>query len=271
MLKKLLTKIRYTRRRDREDLGQTQPNAKTPASHPQSLDEEERLAELGALAASITHDLRQPLAIIDAVIEQIRHRYIYRDEPLMKLIEIIEDQTRAIYAVTQYVNVVRGSRDYFEPFMKKLRVEDLIHRTLKTFKREPHASRVFFKYEQHHSAYIRGSPEMLEQAISNVLRNAVEAIHEAQREHGAVNIAVRIDQATDTLKLDIRDNGCGIDEISIPRLTTVYTTKSARKANSGLGLFIAQRILTLHSGRLEIESLLGSGTTVSLCFPKLKD
>lgn len=274
MLKKLLTKIRFTRRRDREDFAQTQPNAKTPASHPQSLDEEARLAELGALAASITHDLRQPLAIIDAEIEQIRQiyqHYFWDGKPLKKHIERIEDQTRAIYAVTQYVNVVRGTKDYYEPFMQKLRIEDLIHRTLKSFKREPTAAQIFFKYEQHRSAYIRGYPEMLEQAISNVLRNAVEAIHESQRAQGTVNLDVRFDQATDTLKLEIRDNGCGIDEVSIPRLTTLYTTKAARKANSGLGLFITQRILTLHSGRLEIESQLGSGTTVSLCFPKLKD
>lgn len=270
MLKNLIRRVRRTVRRREQDLTEPRHNAEATFTRPE-LPDEVRLAELGALAASITHDLRQPLAIIDAEIEQIRQRYAYRIEPLMKHLERIEDQTRAIYAVTQYVNVVRGTEAYYEPFMRKLRIDDLINHTLKTFKREQNTSRVFLKYEPHRSAYIRGYPEMLEQAISNVLRNAVEAIHEAQRAQGTVSIAVRFDQASDTLKLDIKDNGCGIDEVSIPRLTTLYTTKSARKANSGLGLFIAQRILALHDGRLEIESVLGSGTTVSLCLPKLKE
>lgn len=112
---------------------------------------------------------------------------------------------------------------------------------------------------------------MVEQAIFNVLKNAIEAIREARREHGVVSIGVRIDASNEILRLDVRDNGCGIDETSIPHLTTLFTTKASKKANSGIGLFITQRILKLHSGKLEIASVVGTGSTVSLCFPKWKN
>jgi signal transduction histidine kinase len=108
---------------------------------------------------------------------------------------------------------------------------------------------------------------MLEQAMTNVFKNAVEAICEARPHGGVVDVEVKTDVMSEMVRVDVTDNGCGIPDENIPELATLYSTKGNKKANSGIELFITARILKLHDGRLEARSKLGEGTTVSILIP----
>src|SRR5207249_3946347 len=124
-------------------------------------------------------------------------------------ISVIEDQTARIHAITRYIDLVRGTKAFSERYMAKLRLGDVVNRAIKSLKLGTNTSDVFFKY-QDQSAFTRGNRELVEQAIVNVLKNAVEAIHETSRKHGTVIIRLTAAKDSDTVSLDIIDNGCGI-------------------------------------------------------------
>ena len=100
----------------------------------------------------------------------------------------------------------------------------------------------------------------------NVLRNAVEAIREAGRERGLITI--RYDALPqDKLAIRIQDNGFGIPEEDISKLGKFYSTRRSKKPNSGIGLYVSQRILGFHEGHFEWNSTLHQGTEVSIVIP----
>ena len=77
---------------------------------------------------------------------------------------------------------------------------------------------------------------------------------------------------SDEYRIGIKDNGCGIDEENLSRLTEAFymVDKSRSRANggAGLGLAICNEIVKLHQAKLQIMSKMGIGTQVSVCFPK---
>jgi signal transduction histidine kinase len=225
-----------------------------------------QLEDLGALTASIGHDLRTPLGIINLEIKMMKGKFQSNYEVVSGL-EHLEDQARRIYAVTQIISIFRGSKDYFESFMEKANVTDLINHCIKDIKKEMGIQNITFRTERK-AFYIKANLPMMEQVIINILKNSVEAIREAKRRSGLVNITLRKEVTSEKrIRVDITDNGCGIPEDNIPKLATLFTTKGGRKPNSGIGLFIANRIMKLHSGELQIRSTVGQGSTVSLLLP----
>jgi signal transduction histidine kinase len=179
----------------------------------------------------------------------------------------IEEQMDRISVVIRIIPILRGGPDYFTPRMEKVSLRAILDRSVKTVKAEGNVAGILFKVSER-GAFCNAYRPLLEQAIVNVLKNSVEAIREAQRERGIIEIEVRRDPASpDSVRVEIKDNGCGILLEHMSKVTTLFTTKSSTKPNSGLGLFLTRRIVKLHKGTLEIESIPKEGTIVSLVLP----
>ena len=152
--------------------------------------------------------------------------------------------------------------------MERTNVGELINRSIKAVKKEMSPHGILFKVDGK-PIYTRAYRPMLEQAIVNVLRNSVEAIREAKRERGIIDITMDRNTHSDKMiNVDFTDNGCGIPEENIPKVFKLFTTRQEKKPNSGIGLFVSSRIIKVHGGRLENQSTVGEGTTVSLLLPK---
>jgi PAS domain S-box-containing protein len=105
-------------------------------------------------------------------------------------------------------------------------------------------------------------PEQLRQALSNLLRNAIEA------SPGGATVDIRgTAHDEETYEVVIRDGGCGISEEDLEHIFDPFFT--TRAAGTGLGMSIAQRVIMAHEGRLEIDSQVGHGTTVRVVLPML--
>lgn len=232
----------------------------------QSLERSE-LEDLGALTASIEHDLKTPLGIINLEIAGMKRTHQANDKVIADL-ERIERATRRIYAVTQIVTVLR-SKDYYRQLMAKTNVAELVHQSVSAVRKGTGVPKTFFKIDVKERIFIRAYGPMLETAIVNILKNSLDAISEAKHRGGVIRITTRKVWPEETLiQLMIADNGCGIPPENIPKLTSLFTTKIQQKPNSGLGLFITGRIVEFHDGEIQVESQLGKGTTVSLFLPK---
>jgi heavy metal sensor kinase len=114
---------------------------------------------------------------------------------------------------------------------------------------------------------VRGDKTYLTQMVSNLLDNAVKY----NKDGGDISIELRIEVDTRQAILTIQDTGIGIPEENLPhifeRFYRVDKSRSREVSGSGLGLSIVKLITNLHKGKIQIESNLGKGTTVTIRLP----
>lgn len=237
----------------------------------EELEKRSVLEEIGSLTASIEHEIKNPLAVIESEIQRMKRRFQANPEIITGL-ERIEAQKQRIYTITQIIPVLRADADFSEKSMVKTSIRSLVSQCVNAVKREVNTRNIVFKYNSaSNDFFINAYPLLLQQAIINVFKNSIEAINESRRPRGIINITVRLDRGLKNLvKIEISDNGCGIPDENIHRLTTLFTTRSASKPNAGLGLFITSRIVKTHGGNMGIESKVNEGTTVSIILPRIQ-
>jgi PAS domain S-box-containing protein len=111
---------------------------------------------------------------------------------------------------------------------------------------------------------VRGNSQQLEQVFINVLLNALQSLPD--RGHG-VFIRARFDEQEDGLKITIRDEGRGISERDLGRVTEPFFTTRPDSGGTGLGLSISHSIIEKQGGSMKFQSQPGKGTIVSICVP----
>ena len=110
---------------------------------------------------------------------------------------------------------------------------------------------------------INGDPDLLKQAILNVINNGLEAMHDGGK------LTVRTTWDGDDCQLEIADAGCGIAPENRERIFNLYFT--TKKSGTGIGLATTFRVVQLHSGTIDFVSEPGRGTTFRLRFPAMLD
>ncbi|RYG91867.1 sensor histidine kinase [Loktanella sp. IMCC34160] len=228
----------------------------------QTLAQSSKLAVLGEMSAAVSHELNQPLAAMKTYLAGAR-LLLQRKRPdeALSSFQRIDDLIDRMGAITrQLKSYARKGADAFEPVdtrdalssalammepqLKVRKVE--ITRTLPT---EP--------------AMILGDRLRLEQVIVNLLRNALDATKAADDPHIDILLAVG-----ETVRLTIRDNGPGIDDLDA-LFEPFYTTKQPGEG-VGLGLAISSGIVNDLGGRLTARNATAGGAVFELQLPILK-
>lgn len=107
---------------------------------------------------------------------------------------------------------------------------------------------------------------MMLQVLSNLLRNAVHAMGD----NGRLDVRVSVDEGN--LQIDIEDNGPGIDAAVREILFEPFvTTRRGGREGAGLGLFLSERLVAAHGGRIEVESETGKGTRFTISIPSARN
>jgi signal transduction histidine kinase len=225
--------------------------------------------DLGALTASIEHEIKVPLQISNIAIAKMKARFQAQSEVLSGLAEIERENYR-IFAATEIIEILRGGRSFYENLMSKTSIGDIVNRSIKTVKGAMKAEDVHFNSEGG-VVYTKAYQPLLQQVIVNILKNSVEAIRQAGRTSGHVEIVFgRSRKIPDMAQLRISDNGCGIPRTDLRKIGLFFSTKK-NKPNSGIGIFISKRILALHNAKIEFVSEEGKGTTASIFVPLWND
>ncbi|GAH15711.1 unnamed protein product, partial [marine sediment metagenome] len=100
---------------------------------------------------------------------------------------------------------------------------------------------------------INGDYDLLHTAITNLLKNSIEAIEKA----GSIKVNVAI--GDDVLLIAVTDDGCGLDPQELEKIFSPFYSK--KESGMGLGLAYVKKIIEIHNGRIEVDSKKGSGTT----------
>ncbi|MCC6900833.1 MAG: hypothetical protein IT377_17775 [Polyangiaceae bacterium] len=217
-----------------------------------TLETKEHLAAVGELAASIAHEVRNPLAIISNAVAGLR-----RVEPggsdHRVLLHIVEEEAgRLNQLVTDLLRFAR-------PVTLRPTTVDLAE-LAQVVSQGPGSGRL-----ELHADPIRveADESLLRVALSNLVDNARQASAEGAR----IDIHVRELHSAGAREvcIEVRDRGGGMtEEVRVRACDPFFTT---RPSGTGLGLAIVQRIIRAHGGRLELESDLGHGTTARLVVP----
>ncbi|MGK5508512.1 PAS domain S-box protein [Brevibacillus formosus] len=214
----------------------------------------EKLSVIGELAASIAHEIRNPLTALKGFIQYLRPTLsggtTYTDIMLSELdrINFIVSEL-LVLAKPQTLNVKRiFLHPLIESVVKFLESEaNLNNTTINTiFSQIPIA--------------INGEENQVKQVFINILKNSLDAI----TANGIISIETTC-LPNNQVQIRFTDNGCGISQELLPRLgEPFYTTK---EKGTGLGLLVSNKIMKDHQGTITISSEINKGTTVEIMFP----
>jgi len=219
--------------------------------------DQEHLVQLGTMAATVAHELRNPLGIIGGAGDLIKKKYGRDDDD--EIFRYISDEVQRLNRLID--DLLRISRTP-QLQIAELNVEELAQRLTMSFD-ESDRKRLVVNIAPLKRTF-HSDANLLEQALLNVLRNAAEATNNNER------IYLSFTQASKKiLQITLRDQGPGIPpEIQHKIFDPFFTTK---EKGSGLGLAaITRRIVTHLQGEITLTSQPGQGTVVQILLPDLQ-
>lgn len=227
---------------------------------------DQRTAAWSDVARRIAHEIKNPLTPIQLATERLSRRYRKQivDNP-----ELFEDLTRTII---RQVGDLRKMVDEFSSFARLpkpvFRIEDPVALTRQAlFLQEVARPDIGFSFSSDPAiGTIDCDRHQFGQAMTNVLKNAVEAVEAKAKDapedyRGA--IAVGVEALPDAILVRIADNGIGLTQ-DRERIIEPYVT--TREKGTGLGLAIVNKIVEEHGGEMQFQPTLGGGTTVTMRF-----
>jgi len=220
------------------------------------LTQTEHLAEIGRLAASLAHEIKNPLAGISGAIQVIRDSMPPENAHRGILVEVLRQINRLDQTVKDLLVYARPAPPRFD----KCRIDRVVERLTTMLRSEPALQCVRFEHRgEKRQPPIEADDHQLEQLLMNLVLNAAHA----SADGGLV--VLRTQLTSKGLRLEVEDHGQGMDEDTCRRaLAPFYTTKAR---GTGLGLPICERIVKAHHGTFVIRSQVKKGTTVSMHLP----
>ena len=239
------------------------------AYHRERLDRAERLATMGELAASLAHEIKNPLAGIDGAIQVMADELPDTDSRKEIMLEVLSQVRRLDKTVRDLLAFARPGR----PDVAPCDLHRVLDRTLLLVAGDPEAKRVrVMRNYREDLPRLEADGKQLGQVFLNLILNAVQAMPDGGqvrigttlRGAGGGNGAGPLPAGAE-VEVEIADDGPGIpahlrDEIFKPFVTNKHR-------GTGLGLSVSRRIVEDHGGRITVECPPGGGTTFRVVLP----
>jgi PAS domain S-box-containing protein len=222
-----------------------------------------KLATMGELAASIAHELNNPLGTITLEVEDLLSQ-APTDSPAHRELKIIEQETdRMAKLVANLLQFSRPGQQQISTFDVCLEIEKTLE--LSFFFLRKRAVLVFREYAEK-LPLIQGDRQKLRQVFLNLIVNASDAMPRGGKLTIRASAGI-LGEKKPAVVLEFTDTGMGISPENLSKIMEpFFTTKEAGKG-TGLGLAICRRIVQEHHGSIGLVSELGKGTTVRLTLP----
>jgi PAS domain S-box-containing protein len=226
----------------------------------QSAYQNDKLAMLGKIAASIAHEIRNPLTSIRGFIQLLRPHLLQLGKEEYSRI-ILAEIDRANDIIYEFLNSSKPSA----PMKQNVLINSLLKEVILLSDSEALMKGCQINHETYdEDLTISIDVKQIKQVILNIVRNAMDAIGELDDERsGRIDIITRRDGSYG--EITIRDNGKGMDLTTKAKLfDPFYTTKVS---GTGLGLSVSYRIVRNHGGSIRVTSNAGEGTEFNIYLP----
>jgi len=224
---------------------------------------DQRRAAWADVARRIAHEIKNPLTPIQLAAERLQRRYgkeVTSDPAVFErltatIVRQVGDMRRIVDEFSSFARMPK-------PLFREEAIVDIGRQAL--FLHEVAHPTIRFSLDTAgHSPVIVGDRRQLGQALTNIVKNAVEAIEENENGQAPGIIEMTIREEGDRLRIAVADNGPGLP-LERERLTEPYMT--TRKRGTGLGLAIVRKIVEDHFGTMALRDRPGGGTIVEIDF-----
>ena len=224
---------------------------------------EQSFALLSHFSANLAHELRTPISNLRGEAEVALGRSRTTEEYRRVIESSLEEYERLSRVIDNLLFLARTDTHNTMVRFSPINMRQEIDALLEYF--EGLAEEKAIEVTSAGNALLNADPTLLRRALINLLSNAFQYTPP----HGRISVDVHTED--ETVLIVVSDTGIGIEKASLERISErFYRTERARAMNtqgSGLGLAIVKSIMDLHSGKLEVESAPGEGTTVRMRFP----
>lgn len=225
-----------------------------------SMVEQDRLASLGMLSASVAHEMNTPLAVLHGSIEKLLETA--RDMPTIeRLARMLRVAGRLRKISESLLDFARVRKDEFSP----LRLRELIEESWGLVGIDEKAGEVKFENGVAPEALVYGNQDRLVQVFVNLLRNALHAVNKP----GCVRVRaeLRREDGRAVQVIAVEDNGPGIPEDVLPHIFNAFVTTRLDARGTGLGLTVAEGIVQQHHGTIRAENRAEGGARLEVRLP----
>lgn len=228
----------------------------------------EKMASLGTLAATVAHELNNPLEGVLTYAKLLKRKVSQSSLGEEVKRELSDELTVIADETARCGNIVKNLLLFSRQKVGEFRETDLISILAQSIKLIDHHLKMNnIKLETHYGAepiMIVCDPNQLEQAFLAIEINAVESMPT----DGTLQIEVSREVATDSLRIRFTDSGVGIREEDIPHIFEPFFTTKRDGKGTGLGLAVTYGIIERHSGTIQVQSQHQKGTTFTITLPR---
>jgi PAS domain S-box-containing protein len=222
----------------------------------------EKLTSLGQLAASIAHEVNNPLSGVLAYTQLLAKKIggdsIPKEVALGYLSKMEAELTRSTKLIRNLLDFARQS----PPEFRQLNLNDVVSRAFDLAAHSAELQHVQVIKELDPSLpNLMADFDQLYQVCTNLFLNAIQAMPQGGK------LTIRTSVNDGQLKIEVQDTGCGISPENMRKLFTPFFTTKHEVKGVGLGLAISYGIIQRHHGRIEVQSKKGEGTTFTICLP----
>lgn len=218
--------------------------------------------------ASVSHDLRAPLTVVQGQLDWLGENLSQRDDPLLTApVVAARAATRRLAALTADLFELAQLEAPDRPIvMEPLVLDELVADIVQEFQPTCAARGVAIEAELGAGiAPLNANPALLQRAIANLIDNALQHAKQLTR------IDVRIETGPDSIGLTVSDDGAGIPEDQLPFIFDPFFRGNGQDGAGGLGLAIAARVASLHGGSIIVANRSARGAEFRLRLPATAD
>lgn len=215
------------------------------------------LSETGQLAASMAHEVRNPLTSIKGFLRLIQAKLT--DPLLLEYTSIMSSEIdRAVSLISDFLELARPGK--MQPEFTDLHT--LIHQVISLIEGKAFLQNVSITEDcEPHLPSLWLDQKQMKQVLLNLLQNALEAMPGG----GTITVRTRLDPTGRQVVTQVEDTGSGIDPAILEKIGQPFIT--TKEKGTGLGLAISCHIVQEHGGRLAAHSLPGQGSTFTIYLP----
>lgn len=229
----------------------------------QKMQRTEQMVVVGNLAAGLGHEVKNPLAGIKAAAKLLSEELTLNEEDKALFTQIVEEVGRLEALMKGFLNFAKPPT----PRWEKVHVNRLIEAT----------TDFYLQSRGYSSADVEGieivkelddripetvaDPRQLQQVFLNLILNAVDAM----ADRGTLAVETRYQESTDSIRIDVRDSGKGIDPAAMDRIFQPFFTTKAK--GTGLGLAICKQLVEQHGGSIHVENRPEGGACFHIVLP----